>query len=54
MDGQISIFDYMDEKQNINIVNPHIMIENLYVALPEPPKSKKKSSDKKRRKRGIL
>ena len=51
MHGQISLFDYMDKKQNINIVNPHIAIENLYVAPLEPlkPKTKKR---KPRRKRG--
>lgn len=46
MDGQISIFDYMDEKQNINIISPHITIENLYVAQPEPKKPKKKTSER--------
>lgn len=54
MCGQISIFDYMDEKQNINIVNPSIAIENLYITPSEPTKSKKKSNGKKRRKRGNI
>lgn len=54
MNEQISIFDYMDEKQSINIANPHITIENLHVASSETPKQKKKTSGKKRRKRGNI
>lgn len=53
MDGQINLFDYMDEKQNINILQPHITIENLNIIAPSP-KPKPKSNRKPRRKNGIL
>lgn len=32
MEGrQFDIYDYMDEKQNINLLHPHINIQNLYI-----------------------
>lgn len=51
---QINIYDYMDEKQNINITNLNISTENFYVTSPDLPKPKKKSCGKKRRKRGDI
>ena len=54
MTGQFTIFDYMDEKQNINILNPYISIENLYINPQVKSKIKKNTKRKIKRKRGNI
>lgn len=51
MIGQISLFDYLEENQNINIINPQINIENAYIV--QPPKKKKKSKPEPKYKKAV-
>lgn len=56
MKGQISIYDYMDEKKNINIINPHIDVKNVYVvrfSKPNQCQSETSKLDRKYKKQRI-